>query len=81
MQTHDSKPWFAAKRFGYGTGIPVTWQGWLTLAAFLVALGLAVMTLTGLVRVLGIVVAVVCLGVVAAFKTEGGWHLRWGRRD
>jgi len=33
--------WFPAKRYGWGWGLPVTWQGWLVLAAFfaLVLLG------------------------------------------
>lgn len=30
---HD-KYWFRAKRYGWGWGLPQTWQGWLTLAAF-----------------------------------------------
>ncbi len=27
--------WFPAKRYGWGWGIPATWQGWLVLAAYL----------------------------------------------
>lgn len=30
--------WFPAKRYGWGWGIPATWQGWAVLAAFLVLL-------------------------------------------
>ncbi len=30
--------WFPAKRYGWGWGIPTTWQGWLVLAAFVVLL-------------------------------------------
>jgi hypothetical protein len=26
--------WFPAKRYGWGWGLPITWQGWLTLACF-----------------------------------------------
>jgi hypothetical protein len=28
--------WFPAKRHGWGWGLPVTWQGWLVLIAWLV---------------------------------------------
>jgi hypothetical protein len=28
--------WFPAKRYGWGWGPPVTWQGWAVFAAFLV---------------------------------------------
>jgi len=33
--------WFRAKRYGWGWGLPLTWQGWAVLAAFalLVMLG------------------------------------------
>ena len=30
--------WFPAKRYGWGWGLPTTWQGWLVLAAFVVLL-------------------------------------------
>jgi hypothetical protein len=26
--------WFSAKRYGWGWGLPRTWEGWLVLAAF-----------------------------------------------
>jgi hypothetical protein len=26
--------WFPAKRYGWGWGVPVTWQGWVVLAGF-----------------------------------------------
>jgi len=37
MQT-DKKYWFPAKRYGWGWGIPVTWQGWLVLALYAILL-------------------------------------------
>jgi hypothetical protein len=27
--------WFAAKHYGWGWGLPITWQGWATFIAFL----------------------------------------------
>ena len=24
----DDPEWFAAKRYGYGSGLPIAWQGW-----------------------------------------------------
>jgi hypothetical protein len=30
----EPRYWFRAKRYGWGWGIPGTWQGWLVLAAF-----------------------------------------------
>jgi membrane-anchored protein YejM (alkaline phosphatase superfamily) len=28
-------PWFRARRFGYGAGLPIRWQGWAVLASYL----------------------------------------------
>ena len=35
----DDSPryWFPAKRYGWGWGIPATWQGWVVLIGFIVA--------------------------------------------
>jgi hypothetical protein len=31
--------WFPAKRYGWGWGLPSSWQGWVVLAAFIALLG------------------------------------------
>lgn len=37
------KYWFPAKRYGWGWGLPATWQGWLVLGAYVAgAVALAV---------------------------------------
>ena len=40
----DKNPqyWFPAKRYGWGWGIPNTWQGWLVLVAYGMALGFGI---------------------------------------
>ena len=38
----DRKYWFPAKRYGWGWGIPSSWQGWLVMAAFTALLALGV---------------------------------------
>jgi hypothetical protein len=30
----EKKIWFAAKKYGYGWGLPVRWQGWLVLVLY-----------------------------------------------
>lgn len=27
--------WFPAKRYGWGWGVPITWQGWVVMAVFI----------------------------------------------
>ena len=38
MTNPPSKYWFPAKRYGWGWGIPSTWQGWVVLTLFAVSL-------------------------------------------
>jgi hypothetical protein len=35
---HDVKYWFPAKRYGWGWGFPIIWQGWAALIGFLALL-------------------------------------------
>ncbi len=30
----ERRYWFPAKRYGWGWGVPISWQGWAVLAAF-----------------------------------------------
>lgn len=79
--------WFAPKRYGYGAGRPIAWQGWAVLAAYGAAIaGIALLDRTG--RTGGhaaaavLFVAVTALLVaIAARRTRGGWRWRWGERD
>lgn len=36
MQRDDVGYWFPAKRYGWGWGLPITWQGWVSFVGFLV---------------------------------------------
>ena len=33
----EHRYWFAAKRYGWGWGLPLTWQGWVVYAAWVAA--------------------------------------------
>ncbi len=81
-----SKPWFAAKRIGYGASFPISWEGWLvTLALVAGIIGASRIDLPFLSddwRMLGriglvLVPIAVFLPIVRA-KTEGGWRWRNG---
>lgn len=74
--------WFLPKRFGYGAGLPIAWQGWALLAGYLavmLALGATLLPhnhpwlFTTLV-----LIATVPLLIVSAHHTRGGWRWRWG---
>lgn len=76
----DDQPWFAAKSFGYGAGLPITWQGWVMLAAHMAL----ILGLTFLLRwhPVAMTLAVIAIALAPlplyAAKTEGGWHWRSG---
>jgi hypothetical protein len=75
--------WFAPKRYGYGAGVPVSWQGWaLTIGFLVVALGSALLFQSKPLLVVAILVpAVLLFTLIAARTTRGGWHWRWGDKD
>ncbi len=39
---HPPRYWFPAKTYGWGWGLPSTWEGWLVLLAYLILLPVAV---------------------------------------
>ena len=72
--------WFAAKRYGYGAGLPIAWQGWAGLVAYLLFIAMAVWLFGEKdLRGLAIVIpATVVLLLIAGRTTRGGWRWRWG---
>ena len=81
-----SRPWFSHKRFGYGAGPPITWEGWVTLAAFIIVLIVAARLGRSPApeRWFGIALGVVDVVIfvwIALLKTEGGVRWRWGDND
>jgi len=40
MDSRQREFWFPAKRYGWGWGLPVAWQGWAVLIAYAAVLGL-----------------------------------------
>jgi len=83
----DKRPWFAQKRFGYGAGLPITWQGWvltLSYVGLMIGLGLSFQNGGAGPRGAAIVVfivATVAFIAIAYRRTKGGWRWRWGDRD
>jgi len=73
--------WFPAKRYGWGWGLPITWEGWLTLSIFFGLLAVVFLIFPPraargafLIYVMGLSVLLVA---VVWFKGEPP-HWRWG---
>jgi hypothetical protein len=78
----DGPEWFAPKRYGYGAGLPISWQGWAILAAFLAyCFAVSVGTDKPGVTVALVLPAAVAFLTIVARTTRGGWRWRWGERD
>lgn len=78
----DRRPWFRAKSRGYGTGMPIAWQGWAMMAAHVALITGVVMLLRE--QPIGMVAATMVVGILPLplyhAKTEGGWRWRWGTK-
>ncbi|WP_347718362.1 hypothetical protein [Sphingomonas sp.] len=79
----DGPEWFAPKRFGYGSGLPIAWQGWVLLIGFLVlTLAAALLLANQPVALIAVLApATILLMIVCARTTRGGWHWRSGSDD
>lgn len=87
MTGGDKRAWFAPKRYGYGAGLPIAWQGWALIAAYLLVVGVGVLLVewdpqVGLVGAIALIIpATIAFLVIAALRTRGGWRWRWGSKD
>jgi len=75
--------WFAPKRYGYGAGLPIAWQGWALLIFYVavIAGSLAAFHDKPLVISAIVVPVTMLLLLVTARTTRGGWRWRWGKRS
>jgi hypothetical protein len=81
MTESDDGAWFAPRRFGFGPGLPITWQGWLVSAGHILAVLVGVLIAErSLLAGLSIIVSASSfLLIVAARRTRGGLRWRGGR--
>ncbi len=76
--------WFAAKRYGWGWGLPITWQGWAVLIAFLclVLAGTRIFPpKTSLVAYVGYIIALSIILLIVCWKKGEPPRRRWGDPD
>lgn len=76
--------WFPVKRYGWGWGLPVRWQGWVVFALYaaLLCMGIhyfkAQRDVNGLLVYAALLTAVLIAVVVAKGERPVGW--RWGKK-
>jgi hypothetical protein len=76
------KPWFRVKRYGFGAGVPCSWEGWALFIGFLaivIASGVLFTDSNPLLH-FGIVLASTAIVLVVSWrKSDGPWKWRWGQ--
>ncbi len=78
----EKGPWFRAKRFGYGAGLPFKWQGWVALALYVLAMfGLALLSdefggIPNAATTVAMLIVTAFFIVIVRKRTEGGWKWR-----
>lgn len=74
--------WFPAKRYGWGWGLPVRWQGWLVFAVYAALLYGGIYYFKGQRNVAGLMLFVLALTaalvVIMVIKGERPLRWRWG---
>ena len=79
----DDPEWFAPRRYGIGSGLPISWQGWLvTLVYAGAAVAAAALFRDRALQMMAILIPLtVAFLVIASRTTRGGWRWRWGEDD
>jgi hypothetical protein len=83
MESRDDDAWFAPKRYGYGTSLPIAWQGWAIFIGYLLLIAAAGFLIPySWIAFIGVAAAATLAFIlVCAQKTRGGWRWRWGEKD
>ena len=80
----DKGSWFAPKRYGFGAGLPIAWQGWALLGSYiglLAGIGMMADSAAGGTRAAAFALFLIATATfieIARRRTEGGWRWRWG---
>ena len=79
----DDPEWFAPKRYGIGSGLPISWQGWVVSLVYAgAAVGAAAFFSRQPVQLMATLIPLtVVFLVIASRTTRGGWRWRWGDDD
>jgi hypothetical protein len=79
----DRPEWFAPRRYGFGSGRPISWQGWVVTIAYVAAMSVVAFLFHE--RPYQLIAALIPLAamfmVISAKTTRGGWRWRWGGED
>jgi len=75
--TPHSRYWFPAKRYGWGWGLPATWQGWVVMVCWLAAFTTGAIVLAPHHMAAYLIFATVMAAVLIAICYAKGEPPRW----
>lgn len=79
--------WFHPKAYGYGAGLPMRWQGWVLLAAYILLMsgcGLLIEQGNTPSIIIALIMMTACTMMflfIVKKRTKGGWKFRNGQAD
>lgn len=84
MNKRNRNIWFPVKKYGWGWGLPIAWQGWVVLTIYIVLLAYGVFGLMNkslpIPYLLYFVIITMLLIIICYLKGEKpGWH--WGKKE
>jgi hypothetical protein len=85
LKKENKDIWFPAKKYGYGWGLPITWQGWIVFLSHLLLVGVASFTLTDTPKEVALLITyILFLTVIFVFicikkGEKAAW--RWGDKN
>lgn len=78
MPIKKTKPWFAVKRFGYGVGLPIAWQGWMLVTAFVTAMTVCGLLLPPSIFFALLIPMTAAVIYIAYIRSDDEWRWRNG---
>lgn len=78
MAVAGKKPWFAVKRYGYGVGLPISWEGWLVLSAYLLVVIGSALFMSAVTTLVVVTVTTPLFVYVAYVRSDAEWRWRHG---
>jgi hypothetical protein len=76
--------WFEPKKYGYGAGRPIAWQGWAIIFAYILLIFGSALLFVPMKPILFfaiIIPATLALLIICARTTRGAWRWRWGSEE
>ncbi len=79
MSLPKDKAWFPLKRYGYGWGFPVRWQGWISIVVYATTMAVAgVVFAKHMGRFVGLAIVETGLFIALCFCKGETPRWRWG---